>query len=326
MRISFAEAINRALDDAMAADERLFLMGEDIGLYGGAFGVTKGLHTKYGESRVVDTPISEAGFTGVAVGAALAGQRPVIEIMFMDFITLAVDQLVNQAAKLSWVYAQGCCPLVVRAVNGAGKGYGPTHSQSFESWFMHVPGIKVVAPATVADAYALMRSSIADNNPVLFLEHKLLYNERVELETELDKLSAVPLGKAQHLSTGDDVTVISYGRMSLEAQAAAEYLRSRDIGVDHLDLRSLVPLDEEAIMESAMHTGRVLIVTEENNDAGVGAEIAARIAEQAFDYLEAPVRRLNMGQTPTGAAQILEDAQIPDRGSIAKAIVELCRG
>ncbi len=320
--LTYTEALREALAEELARDPNVFLMGEDIGLYGGAFGVTRGLMHQFGAERVRDTPISEQGFVGAAVGAALAGSRPVVEIMFMDFITLAVDQMVNQAAKLRYVFGpQACCPLVLRAVGGGGRCYGPTHSQSLEAWFTHVPGLKVVAPSTPADAKGLLKAAIRDDNPVVFMEHKLLYGSRGDVP-EGDE-AFVPLGKARLARVGTDITIVAWSWMAAEAERAAVVLDEQGISAEVVDLRTLVPLDIETVLASVRKTHRVLIVQEASKTGGFGAEVGCRIFENAYDYLDAPLRRLAVPDVPLSASPLLEQAAIPDRQRIMQAAAEL---
>ncbi len=320
--LSTSEAIREALTEEMARDERVFLMGEDIGVYGGAFGVTRGMLDKFGEERVVETPISEAGFVGVAVGAALMGRRPVVEIMFSDFILLAMDQLVNHAAKFRYVYGpQATVPLVVRAVGGAGRAYGPTHSQAVEGYFVHTPGIKVVAPSTPADAKGLLLAAIRDPNPVVFIENRVLYPQKGEVP---DGDAAIPLGKAATVRAGSDVTIVAYSRMVHESLAAAETLAAAGIQAEVIDLRTLSPMDSGAVIESVKRTGRAVLVEEGPRTCGVMAELAARIAEEALDYLDGPVTRLAMPDIPVPCSPVLEQAALPSRKHIADAARKLC--
>jgi pyruvate dehydrogenase E1 component beta subunit len=323
--ISTTEALREALSEELTRDPDVFLMGEDIGLYGGAFGVTRGLIDRFGPDRILDTPISEQGFVGAAVGAAIAGSRPVVEIMFMDFITLAVDQLVNQAAKLRYVLGkQARCPLVLRTVGGAGRCYGPTHSQSLEAWFTHVPGLKVVAPATPADAKGLLKAAIRDDNPVIFMEHKLLYGCQGNVSDDPEAM--VPLGKARIAREGTDITLIAWSWMTGEAERAAEDLNAQGISAEVVDLRSLSPLDIDTIIASVKKTHRVLIVQESCRTGGFGAEISARISESVYDYLDAPLRRLATPDVPFSASPALERAALPDRHKIAEAAKEMVNG
>jgi pyruvate/2-oxoglutarate/acetoin dehydrogenase E1 component len=323
--ISYTEALREALQEEMTINPDVFLMGEDIGLYGGAFGVTRGLLGKFGAERVRDTPISEQGFVGAAIGAALAGSRPVVEIMFMDFITLAVDQMVNQAAKLRYVLGkQARCPMVLRTVGGGGRCYGPTHSQSLEAWFTHVPGLKVAAPSTPADAKGLLKAAIRDDNPVVFMEHKLLYGCRGEVSGDPD--TVIPLGKVRMARTGTDLTIIAWSWMSAEAGRAAEDLDSQGISAEVIDLRSLIPLDMDTIIASVKKTHRVLIIQESCRTGGFGAEISARISETVYDYLDAPLIRLATPDIPLSASPSLERAAMPDRSRIFEAARKLVEG
>lgn len=321
--VTFTQMLRETLAAEMARDASVFLMGEDIGIYGGAFGVTRGLVEQFGEERVRDTPISEQAITGVAIGAAVAGRRPVIEIMFMDFITLAVDQLVNMAAKLYPIYGQRC-PLVVRTPPGGGRGYGATHSQSMERLFTGVPGIKIAAPSNATDAAGLLQSAIRDDNPVLFLEHKLLYPQRFDVEDGLPE--PIPFGFARIDREGSDVTIIAWSYMAWLARKAADALAEEGIEAEVIDLLTLAPLDMETLVESAKRTGRVMIVEEGPKTGGFAAEIAALIMEQAHDYLDRPVRRVAGADFPVPSAKILEAACIPSLGEIIAAARELARG
>ncbi|MCF7854622.1 MAG: alpha-ketoacid dehydrogenase subunit beta [Candidatus Pacebacteria bacterium] len=320
--ISYTDALREALREEMARDATVFVLGEDIAEYGGAFGVTRGLLDAYGSQRVLNTPISEPGFTGAAIGAALTGTRPVVEIMFMDFIGLVTDQLVNQAAKLHYVLGeQAPCPLVVRTAGGGGRCYGPTHSQTLEAWFMHVPGIKIVVPSTPADAKGLLKTAIRDDNPVLFIEHKMLYSRRGNV-LEGDA-ALLPFGRARCITEGDDLTMIAWSWMSAEAEAAAKELEAGGVSVDLFDPRTLAPLDMAPLEESVRKTGRALIVEEGCRTAGVSAEIACRLFECVHEYLDAPIRRLASPDVPVPASPVLEEAMIPDRNAIVQAAIEL---
>lgn len=320
--VSYTEALRTALGEEMRRDESVLLLGEDIGAYGGAFGVTRGLLDQFGTGRVIDTPISEGGFVGVAIGASLVGSRPVVEIMFMDFITLTLDQMINQAAKLHYVLgSQAKCPMVLRTPAGGGRCYGPTHSQSLAGLFMQVPGIKIAVPATPADARGLLKTAIRDDSPVLFVEHKMLYGEKGGVDFEED--GAVPFGRANLVSQGDDVTIVTWSRMTVEALLALPTLEAEDITADIVDLRTLCPLDMDTVIESVKRTGRVLIVDEGTRTGGIAAEIGCRIAEVAGDYLDAPIHRLTTPDVPLSASPPLEQAALPDSRKILRAVVAL---
>lgn len=320
--ISYTEALREALSEEMSRDERVFLLGEDIAVYGGAFGVTRGLVEQFGRERVRNTPISEGGFVGAAIGAAVAGSRPVVEIMFMDFLGLVSDQLLNMAAKLHYVFGDAMrCPLVLRTAAGGGRCYGPTHSQSLEAWFVHVPGLHVVAPATPADAKGLLKSAIRQDNPVLFMEHKMLYGRRGPVPVGADVL--VPFGRARRLGDGGRLTLVAWSWMSLEAELALADLAAEGVQAELVDLRTLAPLDIDTVAESARRTGRVLIVEEGCRTGGVAAEIAAQLFERVHDYLDAPIRRLASPDIPVPASPVLERAMLPNRDAIVAAALEL---
>ncbi len=320
--ITYAEAIREALRQEMARDESVFLMGEDVGRYGGAFGVSYGLVDEFGEERVRDTPISEAGIMGAATGAALVGMRPVAEIMFMDFTTIAMDQLVNQAAKLRFMFGgRAKVPLVLRTPGGSGTGAAAHHSQSFEAWFVHVPGLKVVMPSTPYDVKGLLLSSIRDDNPVVFVEHKLLYKTRGPVPEEP---YTIPLGVADVKRAGRDVTIVATSIMVPRALEAAEALVEDGIEAEVVDPRTLKPFDDETITKSVIKTGRALIVHEACKTGGVGAEIAARIMEGgAFDYLDAPIGRLAGLDIPIPYNRTLERHRVPQVESIVAAVKDL---
>ncbi len=301
----------------MRRDPNVLLIGEDIGQYGGAFGVTRGLIDEFGPERVVNTPISEGGFTGMAVGAALTGLRPVVEYMFMDFITLALDQIVNHAAKFRAVYGeQAQVPIVFRAAGGAGRSYGATHSQMFEGWFMHVPGLKVVAPSTAEDAKGLLISAIRDDGPVLFVEHKDLYKVRMPLP---ETSAPIPLGTARVVREGGDVSILTYSKMVHTAAIAAAELAKEGISAEVIDLRTLRPLDTDAIAASVQKTGRALVVTEAMGHAGPATEIAATVMDVAFDYLNAPIVRLTPPDCAIPFSPTLEQKIIPSVQEIVTA-------
>lgn len=306
--ITFTHILRETLAAELRRDPSVFLMGEDIGVYGGAFGVTRGLIDEFGPQRIRDTPISEQAIAGIAIGAAVAGQRPVIEFMFMDFITLAVDQLVNMAAKLHPIYGLPC-PLVIRTPPGGGRGYGATHSQSLERLFAGVPGIKIAAPSNALDASGLLQTAIRDNNPVLFLEHKLLYPHRFEVPDELP--APIPFGAAKIVRPGEDLTIVAWSHMALTARQAAAKLAAEGIEAEVIDLLTLNPLDIGTLVESAKTTGRVLVLEEGPKTGGFSAEIAAQVMEHAHDYLEKPVRRLAGADFPVPSAKNLEAACLP---------------
>ncbi|MCK5850353.1 MAG: alpha-ketoacid dehydrogenase subunit beta [Kiritimatiellae bacterium] len=320
--LSYTEALRAALSDELNRDDSIFLLGEDIGLYGGAFGITRGLLDKFGPERVIDTPISEASFVGTAIGAALSGSRPVVEIMFMDFITLAVDQLVNQAAKLRYIFGrQAKCPLVLRTPAGGGRSYGPTHSQDLTAWFVHTPGLKVVAPSTPADAFGLLKAAIRDNNPIIFIEHKMLYGLRGPVPSASAKLPEI--GKARIAVSGTDITVVAWSWMALEAEIAARELDHVGVSVEVIDLRTLSPMDTGTIVKSVKKTGRLLVVDEGCRTCGISAEIGFRICEHAFEYLVAPIHRLTSPDSPIPASPLMEQAMIPNRSTIADEILDV---
>jgi len=307
-RITFAQALREALAEELRRDPDVFLLGEDIGAYGGTFHVTEGLLVEFGPERVRDTTITEAAIAGATVGAAAAGMRPVAEIMFSDFLTISMDALVNQAAKLHYMFGARV-PLVVRAAGGSGTGAACQHSQSLEAWFCHVPGLKVVMPGTPYDAKGLLKAAIRDDNPVIFFETKRLYSETGEVP-EGDYV--LPLGKADIKRAGSDVTLVCYGGMVPRCLAAAERLAAEGVGVEIVDPRTLSPLDTETIVDSAKKTGRVLIVHEACKTGGWGAEISAAIAEsEAFAHLKAPIMRLGGADAPIPFSPELERDAVP---------------
>lgn len=320
--MTFAQAIRTALREEMLRDDRVFLLGEDIGVYGGAFGVTDGLLAEFGPERVRDTPISEAAIAGAAIGAALGGLRPVAEFQFFDFILLAMDQLVNQAAKIRYMFGGTVSvPLVVRGPAGSGTGAAAQHSQSLEALFAHIPGLKVVAPSTPRDAKGLLLASLRDPNPVVFVEHKLLYRMRGEVP---DGDEVVPLGLAEVKRAGRDATVVATQVMVPRALAAAEQLAAEGIEVEVVDPRTIAPLDTATIEASVAKTGRVLVVHEAVKSGGIGAEIAARIAEgPAFDYLDAPIKRLAGQPVPIPYNKQLERCAVPQEEDIVAAVRSL---
>jgi pyruvate/2-oxoglutarate/acetoin dehydrogenase E1 component len=312
----FIEALTEALIEEMEADERVFILGEDVAEYGGAFKVTKGLVERFGPERVINTPISETAIVGAAIGAALMGMRPVAEMQYIDFITQAFDQLVTEAGKMYYRTGQPV-PIVVRGASGAGVRAGPFHSAQPEAFFCHAPGLKVVAPATAYDAKGLLKAAIRDENPVIFLEHKLLYRRVRDPVPTSDYV--VELGKARIHRPGRDLVCITYGAQVHTAAEAAEELASEGIEMEVLDLRTLQPLDVEAIVESVSRCHRVLVCHEANPVCGVGSEVAAVIADAAFEYLDAPIRRVTSPHTPVPYAPVLEDAYVPGKEAILKA-------
>ena len=318
-QISYAEAIREGLREEMRADDRVVLLGEDIGVYGGAFGVTDGLLDEFGDRRVRDTPISEAAITGCAIGGAITGLRPVVEIQFMDFITLCMEQLVLQAAKIRYMFGgTAAVPMVVRTPGGSGTGAAAQHSESLEAWFAHVPGLKVVVPSTPADAKGLLVSAIRDDNPVIFIEHKLLYRTKGPVP---DAPTAIPLGVADVKREGADVTVVATGVMVPRALAAAGTLAGEGISAEVIDPRTLRPLDTETLVASVRKTGRVVIVYEAVKTLGIGAEISARIAESdAFSHLMAPIMRLGGAECPIPYNRALERAAVPQEEDILAAV------
>ena len=311
---TYLDAINAALKDAMASDERVFCLGEDIGAYGGAFQATAGLLDTFGEARVMDTPIAEQAIAGVAIGAALQGRRPVAEFQFMDFSLLAADLICNFAAKARWRWGAGV-PVVFRGPVGAGSSGGPFHTQCVETHFLGTPGLKVVAPGTVSDAYALLRAAIEDPDPVLFLEHKLLYRRLKDRWTEAP---AARLGEAALRREGGAAAIVTYGALQHAALEATEGL---DVAV--LDLRTLWPLDQAALEALAKRTHRILVLTEPSGSFGPGAELAARLQETCFPWLDAPVKRLAAPDAPCPASPVLEAAWLPSKASIRAAVDDL---
>ncbi len=322
--ITYAQAIKEAMCEEMRRDKDVFLLGEDVGVYGGAFGVSEGMIEEFGSERVMDTPISEAAIAGTAVGAAVSGMRPIVEIMFSDFVTITMDQIVNQAAKMRFMFGgQAKVPLVLRAAGGSGTGAAAQHSQSLEAWFCHVPGLKVVMPSTPRDAKGLLKAAIRDDNPVIFIEHKLLYKESGEVP-EGDYI--VPLGKADVKREGSDVTVIAYSRMLKLCLDSAGSFAKEGISLEVIDLMTLKPLDTKTIIESAKKTGRVLIVHEACTTGGTGGEIAAVIAgSEAFHNLKAPIKRLGGLDIPIPFSKELERNAVPTIERINEAIRELIK-
>ncbi|NIO38623.1 alpha-ketoacid dehydrogenase subunit beta [Candidatus Bathyarchaeota archaeon] len=321
-KIAYRDALREALVEEMRRDTTVFLLGEDIGKYWhGAFKVTKGLAEEFGDERVRDTPISESAIVGAAVGAAITGTRPVAEIMFGDLTTLAMDQIANQAAKIRYMFGgQADVPLVIRTPFGAGVSIAAHHSQSLEAWFMHVPGLHVAVPSTPYDAKGLLKTAIRGRNPVLFCEHKLLY----PLEDEVpEEEYTIPFGVGHKKRDGSDVTIVATSYMVHKAVEAAETLKQEGVSVEVVDPRTLVPLDKRMVINSVKKTGRLVIVSEDCKTAGVSAEIAAFVAEEAIDYLDAPIRRVAACDTPIPFSPPLEKYVIPSQKTIVKTVKEI---
>jgi pyruvate dehydrogenase E1 component beta subunit len=321
--MTYREALNLALREEMRRDDRVFVIGEEVGLYEGAYKVTQGLLKEFGERRVVDTPIAESGFTGVGIGAAMVGLRPVIEMMTFNFALLALDQIVNAAAKIHYMSGgQFPIPLVVRGPGGPAHQLAAQHSQSMESYFYHVPGLKVVRPSTPMDAKGLLKAAIRDDNPVIFIESETLYNVKGEVNEDPDVV--IPLGQAIVRRAGTDVTVVAYMGMMYRAMEAAESLAEDGISVEIVDPRTLRPMDTETIIGSVRKTHRAVVVEAGAGFAGMGSEIAAFITEQAFDELDAPVERVTGASAPMPYARNLEKAKTPSKERIVDAIRRVC--
>lgn len=320
---TYREAIRLALVDGMQADAEVILIGEEVGLYGGAYGVTKGLIDMFGAERVIDAPISEAGIVGVAVGAAMTGLRPVAELMYVDFTGLVMDQLANQAAKSRYMFGgQIGVPMVLRTQGGTGRSAAAQHSQSLEAWIMHVPGLRLVMPATVSDAYHLLRAALTQPDPVVFIEHKGLYTMKGPLDRDN---SDADWGEPALRRAGNDVTIITYSRMLHESLAAAKALETHGVEAEVIDLRCLNPLDERLIFDSVRRTGRAMVVTEAALTGSVASEIAARVQEMCFEWLEEPVLRIGAEDIPIPVAPDLERATIPSAQLIAETGLWLVR-
>jgi pyruvate dehydrogenase E1 component beta subunit len=320
--MTYREALNSGLREEMLRDESVFLIGEDIGKnWGGAFQVTKGLAEEFGEARVRDTPISENSFIGACVGAAITGMRPVAEIMFGDLITLAMDQVCNQAAKMHYMFGgQASVPMVLRTVFGEFRNMAAQHSQSLEAWFMHTPGLKIAVPAFAYDAKGMLKAAIRDPDPVMFFEHKMLYDKKGEVP-EGDYV--VKFGEAEVKREGTDVTVWSTLFMLHKVLEVADDLAGKGISVEVIDPRTLIPSDEETLLDSVRKTGRLVVATEENKTGATTAEIAARVQEKAFDWLDAPIIRINAPDTPVPFSPPLEEFYVPSKEQITKAITSI---
>lgn len=321
--ITYLDAISQAMREEMRRDEAVFLLGEDVGTYGGAFKVSAGFMEEFGPERVIDTPMSETAIIGSAVGAALMGMRPIAEMQYIDFITCGFDQIINMAAKMYWRVGMPV-PMVVRGPSGGGTKGGPFHSSSPEAWFFHAPGIKVVIPSTTYDAKGLLKAAIRDNNPVLYLEHKLLYRLPELREEVPEEDYIIPLGKAIVRREGEDMTMLTYGAMVHQCLRAARTLEEdNDLEVEVLDLRSLTPLDRVAIMESVKRTNKVMIVHEDILTGGIGAELSAILAEDLFEYLDGPIMRVAAPDAPFPYAPPLEAAYLPNAEKILNTAREL---
>ena len=319
--ITYRAAISQSLQEALRQDDRVFMLGEDIGGYGGAYAVTKGLLEEFGPERIKDTPISESAIVGAGIGAAMGGMRPIVEIMSINFALLAMDQIVNAAAKLRYMSGgQLTVPLVIRTVSGGGNQLAASHSQSLEGWFAHVPGLRVVAPSDPYDARGLFQSALADPNPVIYVEHSLLYTLKGEVPEED---YTVPIGLADVKRKGSDVTIVSYSRMFQVALNAAETLASEGIDAEVIDLRSLRPLDTDTVIESIKKTNRAVVVEEGWRSMGIGAEVIASVQEEALEYLDGPIQRVSGADAPTPYSRPLELATIPNETKIIDAVHRL---
>ena len=320
--ITYRDALRSALEEEMAKDSTIVLIGEDVGRYGGAYGVTRGLLERFGEERVFDTPISEAGIVGTAIGAAMTGLRPVVELMYVDFVALAMDQIANQAAKIRYMFGgQLGVPMVLRTQGGTGRSAGAQHSQSLEAWIMHTPGLRLAMPATVTDAHFLLRDAIRSPDPVVFIEHKSLYTGK----GPFDQSEALPWGQGAVRRPGSDVTLVTYSRMLTFAVEAALKLESDGIDVEVIDLRTLNPLDMDTVIQSVHKTKRAVVVTEDSFTAGVSGELSARIGESCFHALEEPVVRLAAHDIPIPVAPALEKTAIPSVEDIETAVRKVVR-
>lgn len=321
--MALREAVNLAMSEEMRKDPDIFLMGEDVGIYGGDFGTSVGMLAEFGEKRVKDTPISEAAIAGAAVGAAITGLRPIVDLTFMDFITIALDTIVNNGAKNNYMFGGGLkTPVTFRVASGSGIGSAAQHSQSLESWLTHIPGIKVVAPGNANDAKGLLKSSIQDNNIVIFMEPKALYGKKEEVTQDPDFY--IPLGKGEIKREGTDLTIVTYGRMLERVLKAAEEVAEQGINVEVVDPRTLVPLDKELIFESVKKTGKLMLVNDAYKTGGFIGEIAAMVTEsEAFDYLDHPIVRLASEDVPVPYARVLEQAVLPDVEKIKAAIIKM---
>jgi pyruvate dehydrogenase E1 component beta subunit len=325
--LMYRDAILEALDEEMDRDDRVFMIGEDVGIIGGNFKCSVGLMKKYGDLRMKDTPISEQAIIGMGVGAALTGLRPVVELMFADFIMVCGDQLFNQMAKITYMSGGQCSvPMVVRTPLGGGRSSAAQHSQSVHAWAAHIPGVKVVLPSTSGEAKGLLKTAIRDNNPVLFFEHKMLYTTKFNDVPEAEENICIPFGKARIVIEGGDITVVANSIMTIKAEKTIKKLQSEGIQAELIDMRTVVPLDTETIIKSVKKTGKLLIVDEGHIGFGISGEIAARIMPDVFYELEAPIERLGTANVPLPFSPALEHPLIPDEKKIAAKICEMVKG
>jgi pyruvate/2-oxoglutarate/acetoin dehydrogenase E1 component len=318
--VTYLEAIRQGIWEEMERDQDVFILGEDVGVYGGAFKLTEGMISRFGEERVIDTPISEAAIVGAAIGAALMGMKPIAEMQFADFISCAFDQITNFAAKCRYRWGAGV-PIVIRGPSGGGVHGGPFHSQNPEMYFVHTPGLKVVAPSTPYDAKGLIKSAIRDPDPVIYFEHKFLYRRVKEELPEEDYL--VPIGKADIKRKGKDISVITYGAMVHKALEAAKTLEEEEIDLEVIDLRTLLPLDKERILESVKKTNKVILLHEDVRTGGIAGDLAAIIAEEAFEYLDGPIMRITAPDTPVPYSPPLEDFFLPKTSDVIRVAKQL---
>lgn len=323
--ITYAEAINKALEEEIKRDKSVYIIGEDIGIHGGVFGATRGLIEKFGKKRIVQTPISEEGFTGIAIGSALGGNRPVVEIMYIDFITLAMDQIINQAAKIRYMFGGKVkVPIVIRTQGGAGRSNAGQHSQSLEAWFYHIPGLKVVMPSTPQDAKGLLKSSIRDDNPVIFIEHKSLYSQKGKVND--NDSFVIQLGSADIKRKGKDATLFATSLMVQRALNVSERIsKEKNLEIEVIDPRTLVPLDLETIINSVKNTNRLIILQESVRRGGIASDIASLIVEEAFDYLDAPIKIIASYDTIVPYNSLLESYMIPDEERIYNEIINFLK-
>jgi pyruvate dehydrogenase E1 component beta subunit len=320
--LTYAEALREAMAEEMERDNSVFIMGEDVGIFGGCFGVTGDLSKRFGEDRVRDTPITETAIVGSAVGAAMTGSRPIAEIMFASFLGVAMDEILNQASKMCYMTGgQVKVPLVIRTAAGAGIGAAAQHSERTEAWFVHIPGVKVVYPSTPADAKGLLKTAIRDDNPVLFFEHKVLYNSKGEVPEEKDFL--IPFGKADIKRAGKDITVVATGILVTHALKAAEELAKEGIELEVIDPRTLVPFDKETVLNSVKKTGKLIITTEETKRGSFASEVAAVVAEEGLFFLKQPIKRVCAPDAPVPFSSVLEKAYIPSSEKIIAAVREM---